>query len=239
MLLSSRSDSFPSAPDLVAVISGKGGVGKTLFSLGVAASLNHRDQSTALVDLDPQAGATLAAGVPRPGEPLQAQPDRRHGFDLFPSSRTLVLASAECIARRVRGLPGTHRVVVADLSPALTDAAHAAVLPLASLVLIVARADAAGLANVEESVHLCQELGRRFLVVPNMLTHTKLAREAHELLRQQYAPNVVYGSIPLEARAAEAAAACKPVTDYAPHSATARAIDSIVGEVLDTLGGWE
>ena len=239
----STSSKFYEAPmkphDIVAVISGKGGVGKTMIALGLTACMWRRRQQTVLVDLDPQAGATLAAGVQRPSEPLRAKPDTQHGFAIYPASRTLALASADDIALRVQTLARPNHVVVTDLSPALTDAAHAAVLPLASLVLVIARTDAAGLANVAESVQLCQELNRPFLVVPNMMTRTRLAREAHDMLRQQYAPYVVSCSVPLEARAAEAAAVCQPVSLYALHSATAHAVDSLAGELLDTLGGWE
>lgn len=239
MSTSSKFDDKPSTPPaIVAVISGKGGVGKTMIALGLTASLWRRQQPMSLIDLDPQAGATLAAGVQRPGEPLRAEPDTQHGFAIYPASRTLALSSVDEIASRVHALARPNHVVVTDLSPALTDAAHAAVLPLASLVLVIARTDAAGLANVAESVQLCQELNRPFLVVPNMMTRTRLAREAHDMLRQQYTPNVVYSSVPLEARAAEAAAVCQPITVYAPQSATARAVDSLAGEVLDTLGGW-
>lgn len=227
------------SPDLIAVVSGKGGVGKTAIALGLAATLSRRGLSTSLVDLDPQAGATLAAGVVRPAEPLTADPDLRHGFALYPSSRMLALASPDAIASRLRALLDRYPVVVADLSPALTDAAHAAALPLASLVLVVARTDAAGLANVAESVQLCREFHRPHLVVPNMVGRTRLSREAHAILRQQYAPHVVFCSVPLEARAAEAVAACQPIALYAPQSASACALNSIAGEVVDTLGGWE
>jgi chromosome partitioning protein len=222
---------------LIAVVSGKGGVGKTTLALGLPASMARRGQQAALVDLDPQAGATLAAGLARPSDPLNAGPAWLHGFALYPASRTLALASPNIIARRVQELLGRDQVVFADLSPALTDAAHAAVLPLASLVLVVARTDAAGLANVAESVQLCREQHRPFLVVPSMVGRTKLAGEAQALLRELYAPFVATTCIPLEARAAEAAAACQPVTLFAPKSAAARAVDRIAGEVLDALGG--
>lgn len=229
----------PLHPDLVLVIGGKGGVGKTAVAFGITASLNERGARVSLVDLDPQAGATLAAGIPRAGNPLDAIADGRHGFAVYPASRNLALASPNAIARYLQEVLTRHSLVVADLSPALTDAAHTAALPLASLVLVVARTDAAGLANVAESVQLCREYGRPYLVVPNMLTRTKLAREAHAMLRQQYSPNVAYISVPLEARAAEAAAVCRPITVYAPNSATARALDSVASEVVDTLGGWQ
>lgn len=227
---------FP--PEIIAVGSGKGGVGKTLISIGIGDVLARRGYSTAVLDLDPQAGATLAVHAQRPANPLVADPDRRHSFALYPASRALALASVDELQRRVQAVGRTAKMVLVDLSPALTDASHAAVLPVASLVLVVARTDAAGLSNVEEMVGLCREYHREFLVVPNMYGRTRLAAEAHALLQERYAPNVASSSVPLEARAAEAAGVGLPVTSYAPTSSTAQALESIAGQVVDVLAGF-
>src|SRR5712691_6354027 len=52
---------------LIAVLNQKGGVGKTTSTLALGAAIADRGHRVLLVDLDPQAGLTLASGL-EPGE---------------------------------------------------------------------------------------------------------------------------------------------------------------------------
>ena len=56
----------------IAVANQKGGVGKTTTSVNLAVALARAGQRVCLVDLDPQAHATLHAGVQPGGHPISA-----------------------------------------------------------------------------------------------------------------------------------------------------------------------
>ena len=53
----------------IAVCNQKGGVGKTTISVLLADAATRAGERVLLVDLDPQANATSATGVARPGQP--------------------------------------------------------------------------------------------------------------------------------------------------------------------------
>ena len=82
-------------------------------------------------------------------------------------------------------------------------------------------------------MRLCVELGCPYLVVLALKGHTSLAREAEAWLRGRFDVHVAQATVPLDARAAEAAAAKKPVPLYAPTSRAGRALDALAGEILE------
>jgi len=226
---------------VVALTSGKGGVGKTTLALALAAAWRREGLAVAVVDFDPQGGATLAAGVRPPADPLEAPPVAAHGFTLWPAGRGLAAADADALAvrlARARYMPAPGAlapdVVVVDCSPALTDALHAAALPDADPVVVVARLDAAGLPNVAEAVALARDLGRPVRVVPTFDARTGLAREALAFLRGRYGDAVTAAVIPTDARAAEAPGRGAPVLDTAPRSKVAAAVRQLAAELLAT-----
>ena len=221
---------------VIAVLSGKGGVGKTTVALAVAAIWARDGLNVALVDLDPQGGATLAAGVLRSAAPLRAAPQRSHGVLLFPSGRALAASSVDDLSRHVALAADNATLTLIDLSPALTDASHVAALRHhATFALVVARTDAAGLANAEEAVGLCVELGCPYLVVLALKGHTSLAREAEAFLRGRFGAHVAQATVPLDARAAEAAAAKKPVPLFARNARASRALEALAREILERM----
>lgn len=222
---------------VIAVISGKGGVVKSTTSLGLAAEYARRRFRVALVDYDPQGGATSAAGLTRPDEPLLSTGHSVHGFTLYPSGRALAIATVDQLLARLQVAERHAELTLIDLSPALTDAAHVAALLRASLVVVMARTDAAGLVNVAEAVRLCVDASRRFAIVPALWSRTRLAAHAESLLRTAYNEQVCQTVIPVDVRGAEAAATFRPVTLSAPRSRASRATQALATELLEIAGG--
>ncbi len=220
------------APRVVALASGKGGVGKSTLALALAAAWRDAGHRVALVDLDPQGGATLAAGVRPPAAPLDAGPVDVHGFALWPSGRALALADADQLDMRLAAARGEADVVVVDLSPALPDAGHSAALAAADPLVIVARLDAAGLPNVAETVGLAEARGCAWRVVPTFKGTTGLSREAEAFLRGRYGTAVTETVVPTDARAAEAPSKRAPVLDTAPRSKVSASVRALAEELL-------
>lgn len=217
---------------VIVLASGKGGVGKSTLALALADVWAEAGHRVAVVDFDPQAGVTRSAGVAPASDPLEAPPVDGHGFTLWPSGRSLALASAEELTARLQAARASSGVVVVDLSPSLTDAAHVSAFAVADVVAVIARCDAQGLPNVAETVQLATSEGRRWLVVPTFKGTTGLAREAEAFLRGRYAEGVTTATVPTDAKAAEAPGKAKPVTQTARRSRVAEAVRHLAAELL-------
>jgi cellulose biosynthesis protein BcsQ len=218
---------------VVALASGKGGVGKSTLALALAdvwAAAGHR---VALVDFDAQAGVTRAAGAAVPswdnGPP---GPVEVHGLTLWPAGRALAGLAPDALAERLAHARAAAELVVVDLSPALTDAAHAVTLEAADVLAVVARCDAAGLPNVAETVALANAARVRCRVVPTFRGGTGLAREAEAFLRGRYGDAVTAATIPTDAKAAEAPGRGLPVTRSARRAKVSEAVRELAAELV-------
>lgn len=225
------------AARIVAVASGKGGTGKTTLALALADVWARMGRRVALVDIDPQAGATRALGQLPPEDPLTATPwhtDTPAPFAVLSGGRTLATASDRELRHRLEEAALGAELVVVDLGPSITDAPHATLFSLPALVVVAARCDAMGLANVAETVEVARASGRVVRVVPTFRTGTGLARESEAFLRGRYAGAVTATAFPSDAKAAEAAAKGRPVTTTAARGRAADAVRALALELDQT-----
>ena len=136
---------------ILAVISQKGGVGKTTIATALAVAAELGGKSVALFDLDPQASACFWA-------------DRRKtagGHDT-PVVRDVNYNRLPHVIEAMRG--AGCDLVILDCPPVHRDIADEAIRA-ADMVLIPTRAEALDIRAMTQTVRLVQQLGKRPSVV--------------------------------------------------------------------------
>jgi chromosome partitioning protein len=245
----------------IAVTNQKGGVGKTTTCINVAAALVRTGRRVLLVDLDPQANATVGSGVDREavdstvydlllGDAAAADcvVATGSGFDLIPSEPGLAgiqveLAGAADRDRRLRsalaGLVERYDFILIDCPPALNVLTINA-LAAAATVLIPVQCEyyaLEGLSGLLETIArvrqtLNPELEIEGLVRTMFDSRTGLANEVSDQLREHFGERLFRTIVPRNVRLAEAPSYGMPVIDYDNRCAGSQAYLALAGEML-------
>lgn len=246
---------------VIAFISGKGGVGKTTLAANIAVALAQRDQRVLLVDLDPQNVQRLhlgmdpdeIAGLVREGVGPGAVFDSPFGVKFIPFGRVTEdeLAEFEAALRRdsswlAGGLAtledGSFDIVIIDTPPGPSVYLQQA-LQAAQRALVVLLADAASYATVPRMLELVAQYtaGRSdfagaHLLVNQMPTHSVLGHQVRSALLSNYAQQMVPVSVHRDARVSQALAFERPVLEYEPGCKASLDIQYVADWMLDSMG---
>lgn len=244
---------------IYAITNQKGGVGKTTTAVNVSACVAEAGRATLLVDVDPQANATVGLGLPRTvtglydvlsgassaEEVLLDTPVS--GLTLLPAGEGLAGANVELpqmenYERRLRDALAPIRdrfeYVLLDCPPSLGPLTVNA-LVAADYVIVPVQTEyfaLEGLAGLLETLALVQrELNPRLTVAGMLLTmhdgRTRLGRDVEREVREHF-PNLVFDTvIPRNIRVGEAPSYGLPVTHHDPHSAGAEAYFELAKEL--------
>jgi chromosome partitioning protein len=251
---------------ITALVSRKGGVGKTTTAVNLGAALAGTGRRVLLVDLDPQASASLSLGVPRDqlspssadvllgGAPAwQAiRPSSTEGLDLMTASVDLQRADAELGV--FRNKEGRLRQALAPIAERYDDIlldcpASLSLLPVNALVASDAflvpttpqYLATTGVANVvAAAARLNGTAGGRTLPLGVLLTmvdyRTKLTRRTVDRLRAEHGPLVFAIEIRINVRLAEAPEAGQTIFQYDPNATGAQAYRLLADEYLLRAG---
>lgn len=205
---------------IVAVLSQKGGVGKTSLSLHVAAGLARQGARVLLVDADPQGSARGWAAV-------------RQEAPAF----TVLGLDRPTLHRDLPDLAAGYDHVVIDGPPRVTDLTRSAILA-ADVVLIPVQPSPLDVWACSEVVGLIKEASvyierlKSAFVVNRKSVGTAMGRDITQALGAYEVPGLE-SQIAQRIAFAEALASGQTVQETAPGSSAAEEVDALVQEVLE------
>ena len=245
---------------IYAIANQKGGVGKTTTAVNVAACIAEAGPRTLLVDIDPQANATVGLGVAKDRSPNvydvlagdatadEALVDTQiENLALLPAHPDLAGASVE-LPRR----PGSETLLRDALGPVRDRFAFTLLdcppslgpltvnaLVAADRVIVPVQTEyfaLEGLAGLLDTLELIQrELNPRLAVAGMLLTmhdgRTRLARDVESEVREHFPALVFDTVIPRNVRIGEAPSFGRPVIHHDPHCAGSDAYFELAREV--------
>jgi chromosome partitioning protein len=245
---------------IYAIANQKGGVGKTTTAVNVAACVAEAGYRTLLVDIDPQANATVGLGIAKDRVPnaydvlagvasaAEAVVDTAiPGLAVLPAHPNLAGASMELprepgsetrLRDAIAPLRDRFAFTLLDCPPSLGPLTVNA-LVAADRVIVPVQAEyfaLEGLAGLLDTLQLVQrELNPRLAVAGMLLTmhdgRTRLARDVEREVREHFSALVFDTVIPRNVRLSEAPSFGRPVIHHDPHSAGAEAYFSLAREV--------
>lgn len=250
---------------IISVANQKGGVGKTTTAINLAAALAHKGIKTLLVDMDPQANATISFLRPEQGyrnvfEALSPrgcpmseiiQSTQTHNLDLVPSSIALAklettlageLEAHFCLKDSLQRVLDRYEYVVIDTPPTLGILTVNSMVA-SSHVLVPIQASYFALEGTDDLVDTIDKIKKRvnpsLQILGVLLTiydgRTILSRDIHQQITKAFGTKIFKTIIHKNVRLEEAPAYKEDIFSFAPNSRGALEYYQFAEEVLSRV----
>jgi cellulose synthase operon protein YhjQ len=226
---------------VIAFVSGKGGVGKTTLTTNAAVALAQRKKRVLLIDLDPQNALRLhlgmdpddIAGLAREGIVLTSLFDSPFDVKFVPFGRVIdsdlglfeteLRLNPSWLHFALHSLPPkSFDFILLDTPPGPSVFLHQA-LNTAHQALLITLADAASYASIPKMMSLIKEytatrsdFSGAHILINQMPTDGTLGHQVRTALYAQYAANMAPVAIHKDALVSQALAFERPVLQYEP-----------------------
>ena len=246
---------------IIAIANQKGGCAKTTTSINLSACLADKGKKVMLIDLDPQAHASVGLNIETPKlentiyEVLTRDLSLENilipvsdNFDLAPSDIVLSAAELEMagvigreneLSTRIKKLKKKYDYIIIDCPPSLGLLTFNALKACNEVIITIETSFFAlhGVSKLLETIKLLEnKLNHHILyrVLPTMYDkRTNLAKEVLDEIKNYFKDRTFETAINTNVKLREATSHGLPIIKYAPQSQGARDYEDLANEVIN------